>query len=61
MPKHGCVSQLQYNKKAGIYPASLTHDTLRTISNRIDAIKIPDGLFPACHQLWGQPDDLTHF
>jgi hypothetical protein len=35
-------------------PASLTHDTLRTNPNRIDAINIPDGLSPACHQLWGQ-------
>jgi hypothetical protein len=41
-------------KSRGFDPASLTHDRLRTTSNRIDAIKTPDGLFPACHQLWGQ-------
>jgi hypothetical protein len=24
-------------------------------------MKIPDGLFPACHQLWGQPDAPESF
>jgi hypothetical protein len=44
---------LVQQKSRNVDPAPLTHDRLRTNSNRIDAIKIPDGLFPACHQLWG--------
>lgn len=47
------ASNSRTTKKPEPYPASLTHDTLRTNSNRIDAIKIPEPQFPACHQLWG--------
>jgi hypothetical protein len=59
MPKHGYgeVTPVQ-QKSRNFDPASLPHATLRTTSNRIDALKIPEALFSACHQLWGHmPDD----
>ena len=40
-------------------PASLPHPTQRTTLNLNDALIIPEPEFPACHQLWGQPDDLV--
>ena len=48
-------------KKPECYPASLTHVTPRTNSNCFDGVNIPDRLFRACHQLWGQPDALLDF
>jgi hypothetical protein len=53
------VGRLRYNKKAGFYPALLTHVKLRTA--RLTAQTIADGPSSACHQLWGQPDELSHF
>jgi hypothetical protein len=45
-------------KSRSFDPASLTHDRLRTNSNRIDITNIPEAGFPACHQLWGQPASM---
>ena len=42
-----------YNKKAGISFRPLCHTLQRTNQNRTDALKIPEALSPACHQLWG--------
>ena len=61
MLEHGYSEATPVQQKSRNFdPASLTHVYTRTNSNRIDTLKIPDDVFPACHQLWGQPTPHRH-